>query len=374
MPAKKYIVTLTEQEREILRGIINKGKHSAEKRKRAQALLLADENYTDDMITERTGLSRRGLEQLRQQFVEEDFEVTLAGKPRGHRPKKLDGKDEARLIALACSPKPDGSSRWSLRLLQDTWKTLAYTDEKTVSYETIRRTLKKNEIKPWQSQEWCIPPEGECEFVAAMEDILDVYIRPYDPKRPLVCMDECPRQLIGETRLPIPFGPGRPEYFDTEYVRNGTCTIFMFAAPLKGWRRAEVTERRTRIDWALQIKKLVDVDFPEAEIIVLVMDNLDTHNIGSLYKAFPPEEAKRLKDKLEIHYTPKHGSWLNMAEIENNVLTNHGLSKRVPTLEQMKKEVEAWNNFRNESIKKINWRFTTDDARIKLKRLYPQFD
>jgi len=146
MPAKKYIVTLTDEEKETLRGIINKGKHSAERRKRAQALLLADENYTDDMIAERTGLSRRGLEQLRQRFVEEDFEVIIAGKPRGHRPRKLDGKDEARLIALVCSPKPDGRARWTLRLLQDTWKTLAYTDEKLVSYETIRRTLKKTKL------------------------------------------------------------------------------------------------------------------------------------------------------------------------------------------------------------------------------------
>jgi len=207
-----------------------------------------------------------------------------------------------------------------------------------------------------------------------MEDVLDVYSRPHDPKRPLVCMDECPRQLIGETRTPIPCGLGRPECYDTEYVRNGTCTIFMFSAPLDGWRRAEITERRTRTDWALQIKKLVNIDFPEADKIVLVMDNLDTHSMGSLYKAFPPIEAKRLREKLEIHYTPKHGSWLNMAEIENNVLVNHGLSKRVPTLEQMKKEVEAWNKSRNQSGKKINWRFTTENARIKLKHLYPLFE
>ena len=204
-----------------------------------------------------------------------------------------------------------------------------------------------------------------------MEEILDIYTREYDEKHPLVCMDECPRQLIGETRIPIPCKPGRPECFDTEYVRNGTCSIFMFTAPLIGWRRAEVTEQRTRIDWALQIKKLIDIDFHDAEKIVIVMDNLNTHTIGSLYKAFPPEEAKRLRDKIEIHYTPKHGSWLNMAEIENNVLINHGLSERIPTIEQMKKEVEAWNKDRNQGEKKINWRFTTEDARIKLKRLYP---
>jgi transposase len=204
-----------------------------------------------------------------------------------------------------------------------------------------------------------------------MENILDVYTRKHDKKRPLVCMDEVPRQLIGEVRTPIPGKPGKIKQFDTEYKRNGTCVIFMFAAPLEGRRRAEVTEHRTRKEWALQIKKLVDVDFPDAEKIILVLDNLNTHTIGSLYETFLPEEAKRLRDKLEIHYTPKHGSWLNMAEIEINVLVNHGLSKRVPSMQQMKKEVAAWCKQRNKTAKKINWRFSTDDARIKLKRLYP---
>jgi transposase len=206
-----------------------------------------------------------------------------------------------------------------------------------------------------------------------MEDILDVYTRKHDKKRPLVCMDEVPRQLAGEVREPIRAGRGKPIRYDTEYVRNGVCGVFMFTAPLEGWRRAEVTERRTRRDWAMQIQKLVDVDFPDAEKIILVMDNLNTHTIGSLYETFPPEEAKRLRDRLEIHYTPKHGSWLNMAEIEINVLVNHGLSKRIPSIKQMKKEITAWNKARNKTAKKINWRFTAKDARIKLKRLYPLF-
>jgi transposase len=206
-----------------------------------------------------------------------------------------------------------------------------------------------------------------------MEEILDVYQRKYNEKRPLVCFDEVPKQLIGETRVPIPGTKGKNARYDTEYKRNGTCVVFMFTAPLKGWRRAEVTERRTKIDFAHQIKKLVTVDFPDAQKIVLVMDNLNTHTIGSLYKAFSPEEARMLRDKLEIHYTPKHGSWLNMAEIEINVLVNHGLSKRVPTMQQMKKEVAAWNKTRNKTANKISWRFSTDNARVKLKRLYPQF-
>jgi len=207
-----------------------------------------------------------------------------------------------------------------------------------------------------------------------MEDILDVYTQKYDRNRILICMDEAPRQLIEETRIPIAMKPGKIARYDTEYKRNGTCEVFMFTAPLKGWRRAEITEKRTRIDWAVQIKKLLTVDFPEGEKIILVMDNLNTHTKGSLYQAFPPEEAKCYCDRIEIHYTPKHGSWLNMAEIEINVLVNHGLSKRVPTIEQMKKEVAAWNKSRNKTASKINWRFTTDDARIKLKRLYPLFD
>jgi len=203
-----------------------------------------------------------------------------------------------------------------------------------------------------------------------MEDILDVYTRKYSEKRPLVCMGEAPRQLIGEVRVPIPGKPGKHGRFDTEYKRNGTCVIFMVSAPLKGWRRADVTEHRTRKDWAKQIKKLVGVDSPDAEKIVLIMDNLNTHAIGSLYETFPPEEAKRIRDKLEIHFTPKHVSWLNMAEIEINVLINRGLTKRIPTIGQMRKEAAAWCKLRNKAANKINWRFTSDDARIKLKRLY----
>jgi len=204
-----------------------------------------------------------------------------------------------------------------------------------------------------------------------MEDILDVYTRKYDKNTVLVCMDEVPKQLIEETRKPIPFKKGKTVRYDTEYRRNGTCVIFMFSAPLRGWRRAEVDEHRTRLEWAYQIKKLLTVDFPKAKKIILVMDNLNIHSKGSLYKAFPPEEAKSYCDRLEIHYTPKHGSWLNMAEIEINVLINHGLSKRIPTSKQMKKEIAKWNKTRNISASKINWRFTTEDARIKLKRLYP---
>jgi hypothetical protein len=207
-----------------------------------------------------------------------------------------------------------------------------------------------------------------------MEDILDVYTQERDEKRPLVCMDECPKQLIGETRVPLPVKPGQSACFDTEYERNGTCDIFMFVAPLEGWRRAEITEQRRRKDWAEQEKTLVDEDFPLAEKILLVMDNLNRHSIASWYETYPAGEAKRLKDKLELHYTPKHGSWLNMAEIELSVINNQGLPARVGTLEEMRQKTRAWNKVRNGKGRKINWRFTTADARIKLSRLYPQFD
>ncbi len=205
-----------------------------------------------------------------------------------------------------------------------------------------------------------------------MEDVLDVYERPIDVKYPLVCMDECPKQLIGETRIPIPMQPGEPERYDHEYVRNGTCNIFMFSAPLLGWRRADVTERRTRIDWAMQIKQLVDEDFPNAVKVVLVMDNLNTHSPASLYEAFAPEEAKRILDRLEIHYTPKHGSWLNMAEIELSVLNNHGLAERIADLSTMRQQATAWYTKRNAGKNTIDWRFTNKEARVKLKRLYPK--
>lgn len=219
-----------------------------------------------------------------------------------------------------------------------------------------------------------IPPEANAEFVYHMEDILDVYTRPFDPKRPLVCMDEMPKQLIGETRLPLPAIPGVPERFDYEYVRNGVANIFCLCEPLLGCRDLTVTDHRTRQDWAKLIKDLVDLRHPDADKIVLVMDQLNTHSPASLYEAFAPAEAKRLADKLEIHYTPKHGSWLNIAEVELSVLSRQCLDRRIADIETLKQEVQAHQARRDALGSKVNWRFTTQDARIKLKRLYPSFD
>lgn len=203
-----------------------------------------------------------------------------------------------------------------------------------------------------------------------MEDVLEVYKRPYDPRFPQVCMDEVSKQLLRDTREPLPMRPGSSERRDYEYERGGVANLFLFSEPLVGKRWVDVTEHRTRVDWAHQIKELVDERYREAEKIVLVMDNLNTHTPASLYEAFPPGEARRLADKLEIHYTPKHGSWLNMAEIELSVLSRQCLDQRVPDFETLETEVKAWQERRDAKGGKIDWRFTTEDARIKLKRLY----
>jgi hypothetical protein len=205
-----------------------------------------------------------------------------------------------------------------------------------------------------------------------MEDVLEVYHLPYDPDYPVVCMDESCKQLIGEVREPIPCEPGQPKRVDDEYVRNGVAQIFMEVEPLAGKRHVTVTERRTRKDWALQIKQMLDERYPDAIKVRLVMDNLNTHNVASLYETFEPEEARRLAERLDIHFTPKHGSWLNMAEIELSVLKGQCLDRRLPDTGTMKTEVIAWEANRNNSTRKIVWQFTTSDARIKLKRLYPK--
>ena len=229
------------------------------------------------------------------------------------------------------------------------------------------RDLKKNEIKPWLVKEWCIP-EASAEYVAKMEDVLDVYQRPYDASLPVVCIDETNKQLIEEIRIPCT--PEHPEVKDSVFVRNGVADVFMINEPLTGRVETMVTETRTAIDFATALKIIADVMFPLALKIILVMDNLNTHTLASLYKAFAPEEARRLAERFECHYTPKHGSWLDMAEIEISVMSRQALAKPLPDLESFKKQVRAWTTQRNLECKNINWQFTTQDARVKLKRLY----
>jgi hypothetical protein len=226
-------------------------------------------------------------------------------------------------------------------------------------------------LKPHLRRCWCIPPEQDAAFVAAMEDVLDLYCQPYDPRRPVVCMDEQPRQLVKEIRRPVPPGPGRPARLDHEYERGGTANLFLMSEPLAGWRHVEVSERRTRLDWAHQIRGLLDGRYREAERIRMVLDNLNTHSIASLYEAFGPAEARRLAKRLELHHTPKHGSWLNVAEVELSALTQQCLSRRIPDMEALRRQTGTWTQQRNAKQKGVDWQFTTADARTRLKRLYP---
>ncbi len=219
---------------------------------------------------------------------------------------------------------------------------------------------------------WCIPPEADAEFVCAMENVLSVYTRPQDPKRPVVCFDEKSKQLVGAVCKPIAARPGEVERGDYEYVRNGTANLFLMVEPLRGWRHVNVTSRRTKLDFSRQVKELVDVHYPEAEKITLVMDNLNTHRMSCLYEAFAPDEARRLIEKIEVVHTPKHGSWLNMAECELSVLEKQALGDRVESEAILRQQIAVWNADRNSRAKGIDWQFKTSDARIRLRRLYPQ--
>ena len=373
---KKYVVTLTEEERTQLETMLTKGQAAARKLAHARILLKADSgprgpSWTDTRISEALEVEARTVANVRERFVLAGFEVALHGhSTRNHRLRRIDGECEARLIAALCGPAPAGYARWSLRLLADKTVELQILDE-PISHETVRQVLQANELKPWLRKEWCIPPGRSAEFVCHMEDVLEVYRRPLDPKHPLVCMDELPYQLISETRIPLPLQPGQTQCYDYEYKREGVANIFMVFAPLLGQRWTRVTKRRTREDWAYLVRDIVDVLFPDAERIKLVMDQLNTHVGGALYATFPPAEARRILNKLEIHYTPKHGSWLNMAEIELSVLSRQCLDRRIGTRDMLVHEVSAWNEARNTSGTTVDWQFTTADARTKLKRLYP---
>lgn len=228
----------------------------------------------------------------------------------------------------------------------------------------------KNTLKPWQKHAWCIP-EVSAEFVAAMEDVLDLYEAPYDPQRPKVNFDETSKQLIAETRTPLPPRPGQPERYDYEYQRNGTRNLFLLGEPQAGWRHIAVTAQRTMRDFGHQMQWLVDEHYPDAEVIRVIMDNLNTHKPASLYETLEPPEARRILKRLEFHYTPKHGSWLNMAEIELSVLTRQCLNRRMPDEETLTHQINAYEERRNAAKATIAWHFTSREARVKLHRLYP---
>jgi hypothetical protein len=371
---KKYIVTLTDEERVQLHHLLSAGKAAARKLTHARILLKADRNtapeWTDAAISAALEVTPQTVANVRQAFVEDGLAVALSGQSTRHqRGRKIDGECEAHLIALLCQPAPTGHARWTLRLLAGQMVKLEYID--AVSHETVRQSLLGNELKPWQEEEWCIPPEQNGEFVCRMEAILDIYTQPEDLKYPKVCIDELSKQLVGETRVPVPLEPGKPRRYDYEYERKGTCNIYMIFAPFRGQRWAKVTEHRGYRDWAYLMRDLVDIHFPEAECITVVVDNLNTHVGGALYETFEPAEAKRILAKLDLRYTPKHGSWLNMAEIELRVLNGQCLDRRIGDVRIVEREVTAWVAERDAAHATVDWRFTTNDARIKLKRLYP---
>lgn len=229
----------------------------------------------------------------------------------------------------------------------------------------------KNDLKPWLRRQWVIPAKASAGFVADMEDVLDVYARPYDPRYPVVCVDEGGKQLIGDVREPLPVRPGSPAKEDSEYRRGGVANLFLAFEPLAGHRRVRVTERKTSVDFARFLRQVSDDWYPEAERIVLVCDNLSTHTPAALYEAFEPAEARRLAERFEWHYTPEHGSWLNVAEMELSVLARQCLDRRIPDLDTLRREAAAWQKERNAAVVRVEWQFTTADARLKLKKLYP---
>jgi transposase len=368
--AKKYVVDLRKDEQAMLNDLITSGTQRVRKLNHARILLKAHAGWTDQQISAALDVGIATIERVRQHFVEHGLEPALSPRRTRRRYQHLmDGVQEAHLIALACRQPPPGRRRWSLRLLANEMVRLEYIE--AVSHETVRGVMQHNELKPWLKEEWCIPPKQNAEFVYHMEDVLAVYQRPADPRLPLICFDETPVQLVSETRQHLPTRPGQPARYDYEYRREGSANLFMFFAPLQNWRHVEVTARRTKKDWARCMHDLVYVHFPQAERCIVVQDQLNTHTPAALYEVFEPAKARSILDRLEFHFTPKHGSWLNMAEIEFSVLSRQCLDGYIPDPATLACETLAWETERNTKQATVEWHFTTADARIKLKKLYP---
>jgi transposase len=365
----KYRVTLDTSERVQLVAMVLGGKGAMRRLKRAQILLAADKGSSDEEIARNIAVGTSTVYRTKQRFVEEGLERALSELPRPGAERKLGVVDESLLVAVACSKPPDGRSRWTLQLLADEMVRLTVHD--SVSDETIRRRLGELQLKPWQEKMWCIP-KVDAEFVTRMEDVLALYAEPPEERRPVVCFDETPRQLIGEERVPVPAEPGKRRRFDYEYVRNGTANVFMFVDVNRPWRHAKVTDQRTCIDFAECMRDLVDDHYPEAERIRVVLDNLSAHSAAALYQRFEPAEARRILSRLEFHFTPKHASWLNMVEIEIGVMVRQCLHRRIAEKSTLVSEIAAWQRRRNAECARTDWMFTVERAREKLGRAYPR--
>lgn len=364
----RYRVDLSDTERTELAALLNGGKHAARKIKRAQILLAADAGVSDEVIASSLSVGGSTVYRTKRRFVQGNLELALSEEARPGAARKLSGKETALLIATARSNPPEGRKRWTQELLADAMVQL--TEHEGLSRETVRRHLTEDDLKPWRRDMWCIP-QIDGTYVARMEDVLDLYAEEADPKRPVVCFDESPTQLIGAVREPIPAEPGQPERYDCEYRRNGTANLFVFLDAHRSWRHVKVTDQRTAQDFAMCMRDLADIHYPHSDRIRVVMDNLSTHTAGALYEAFPAPEAHRILQRLEFHYTPKHASWLNMVEIEIGVLRGQCLDRRIGERAVLNTEVATWQRQRNASGARIKWKFTTQKARQKLGRAYP---
>ncbi len=365
----RYRVELTQSERHELAAFLSGGQHAARKLKRAQILLAADAGVGDDEIAASVRVGGSTVYRIKRRFVEGSLERALSEERRAGAERKLTGKEEALLVATACSRPPAGRARWTLELLAG--EMVKLTAHESLSRETVRRRLVENDLKPWRKKMWCIP-QVDAEYVARMEDVLDLYAKEPDPQRPVICFDESPIQLIGEVRRPIPAEPGQIERYDCEYRRNGTANLFVFLDANRSWRKVKVTERRTAQDFAACMREITDIFYPKAERIRVVLDNLSTHSAGALYQTFPADQARRMLRRLEFHYVPKHASWLNMVEIEISVLATQCLDQRIESYTRLLAETAAWEKQRNAARARVNWMFTTEKARAKMGRAYPK--
>ncbi|MCA9759778.1 MAG: IS630 family transposase [Candidatus Eisenbacteria bacterium] len=364
----KYIVELSETERSELEDFVRSGSKLVRKVKRAQILLAANEGYLDKDIAGLLSTSTSTIYRVKQRLVEGGVERALNDESRPGGSRKLSGKDEALLVAVACSDPPSGRAHWTLELLADAF--VRISKHASLSRETVRRRLKEKSLKPWLEKMWCIP-NVDAEFVARMEDVLELYEEQPADDEPVISFDESPVQLIAETRTPVRAVPGKPGRLDYEYRRNGTANLFLFLDAHRPWRHVKVTEHRTCSDFAECMRDLVDLHFPHARRIHVVLDNLSTHSAAALYRTFPAPEARRILRKLHFHFVPKHASWLNMVEIEIGVLKGQCLSRRIADRNTLERETAAWAAQRNDSGAWVKWLFTVEKARRKMGRSYP---
>jgi len=389
MPETKYKVELSEEEIAKLKEITHKGKISAREIMHANILLNTNDKQINKKnnreIAEIFNISATTVNLVRKTYSEEGLEAALRRKTRITAPimSKITGEFEAQAIAASLSPAPKGHANWTLRLLAEHCMEKKYIV--SISHTAIGELLNTNEVKPHLSKYWCVPKENDAHFVAHMEDVLGIYQKPYNSKIPVICMDEKPIQLLDEvyeriTAKPLRTDPdtgllkhGELEKIDFQYERCGVASIFVFTEPLAGWRYVKALSRRTKGDFAMMVKEIGDMFYPNIDRIILVADNLNTHNISSFYDAFPPKVAYHLAQKFEFHYTPIHGSWLNIAECELSSLAVQALGKnRVNSVGLLNEILNHWQTDRNARQKGVNWQFTADDARIKLSRLYPK--